>query len=95
MMNELAGKVALVTGGTKGIGKAISLKLAELGADVVVTFLRSRNAADAIIDQLKSLGTNPHAIRINMGAQEKLPKIFTEIKEKYGRLDILVFRTPP
>ncbi len=89
-MNELAGKVALVTGGTKGIGKAISLKLAELGADVVVTFLRSRNAADAIIDQLKSLGTNPHAIRINMGAQEKLPKIFTEIKEKYGRLDILV-----
>ncbi|NLI16900.1 MAG: SDR family oxidoreductase [candidate division Zixibacteria bacterium] len=90
MMNELAGKVALVTGGTKGIGKAISLKLAELGADVVVTFLRSRNAADAIIDQLKSLGTNPHAIRINMGAQEKLPKIFTEIKEKYGRLDILV-----
>lgn len=89
-MNELSGKVALVTGGTKGIGKAISLKLAELGADVVVTFLRSRNASDAIIDQLKSLGTNPHSIRINMGAQDKLPKIFQEIKEKYGRLDILV-----
>jgi enoyl-[acyl-carrier protein] reductase III len=90
MMNELSGKVALVTGGTKGIGKAISLKLAELGADVVVTFLRSRNASDAIIDQLKSLGTNPHSIRINMGAQDKLPKIFDEIKEKYGRVDIFV-----
>jgi enoyl-[acyl-carrier protein] reductase III len=89
-MSELSGKVALVTGGTKGIGKAISLKLAELGADVVVTYLRSRNAADAILDQLKSLGTNPHAIRINMGNQEKLPKIFEEIKAKYGRLDILV-----
>lgn len=89
-MNELSGKVALVTGGTKGIGKAISLKLAELGADVVVTYLRSRNAADAIVDQLKSLGTNPHAIRVNMGNQEKLPKIFEEIKEKYNRLDILV-----
>jgi enoyl-[acyl-carrier protein] reductase III len=90
MMSELSGKVALVTGGTKGIGKAISLKLAELGADVVVTYLRSRNAADAIVDQLKSLGTNPHAIRINMGNQEKLPKIFEEIKAKYGHLDILV-----
>ncbi len=89
-MNELSGKVALVTGGTKGIGKAISLKLAELGADVVVTFLRSRNASDAIIDQLKGLGTNPHSIRVNMGAPDKLPKIFEEIKEKYGRLDILV-----
>jgi enoyl-[acyl-carrier protein] reductase III len=89
-MSELSGKVALVTGGTKGIGKAISLKLAELGADVVVTFLRSRNASDAILDQLKSLGTNPHSIRINMGSQDKLPKIFEEIKDKYGRLDILV-----
>jgi enoyl-[acyl-carrier protein] reductase III len=89
-MSELSGKVALVTGGTKGIGKAISLKLAELGADVIVTYLRSRNAADAIVDQLKSLGSNPHAIRINMGKPEKLPKIFEEIKEKYGKLDILV-----
>jgi enoyl-[acyl-carrier protein] reductase III len=89
-MSELSGKVALVTGGTKGIGKAISLKLAELGADVVVTYLRSRNAAEAILDQLRSLGTNPHAVRINMGNHEKLPRIFEEIKEKYNRLDILV-----
>jgi enoyl-[acyl-carrier protein] reductase III len=89
-MNELSGKVALVTGGTKGIGKAIAIKLAELGADVVVVYLRSRNAAEATLDQLRSFGSNPHAVRVNMGNHDKVPKIFEEIKEKYGRLDILV-----
>jgi enoyl-[acyl-carrier protein] reductase III len=89
-MNELSGKVALVTGGTKGIGKAIAIKLAELGADVVVVYLRSRNAAEATLDQLRSFGSNPHAVRVNMGNHDKVPKIFEEIREKYGRLDILV-----
>ncbi|MCP4580147.1 MAG: SDR family oxidoreductase [candidate division Zixibacteria bacterium] len=89
-MKDLTGKVALVTGGTKGIGKSIALKLAERGADVAVNYFRSRNAADATIDELKALGSNPHAIRVNVGNHEKLPKIFAEIKEKYGHLDILV-----
>jgi len=89
-MNGLTGKVALVTGGTKGIGRAVALKLAELGADVIVTFLRSRNAAESTLDQLKALGSNPHAVRVNMGNQDKVPVIFEEIKSKYGRLDILV-----
>ncbi len=89
-MKELSGKVALVTGGTKGIGKSIALKLATLGADVVVNYFRSRNAANATIDELKAMGSNPHAVRVNIGNHEKMPKIFDEIKEKYGKLDILV-----
>ena len=89
-MKELSGKVALVTGGSKGIGKSIALKLAELGADVVVNYFRSRNAANDTIKELKDLGTNPHAVRANIGNHEKSAKIFTEIEDKYGKLEILI-----
>jgi len=89
-MKELSGKVALVTGGTKGIGKSVALKLAEKGADVVVNYLRSRNAAEETLEQLRQLGSKAHAVRVNIGNHEKMPKLFDEIKEKYGRLDILI-----
>lgn len=87
---EFEDKVALVTGGTKGIGKSIALKLAEGGANVVVNYLRSRNAADETMERLKSYGGNHHAIRCNIGNHEKMPRVYEEIKEKYGRLDILI-----
>jgi enoyl-[acyl-carrier protein] reductase III len=87
---DFKGKVALVTGGTKGIGKSIALKLAEGGANVVINYLRSRNAADQTLEQLKELGGDHHAIRCNIGNHEKMPKVYEEIQEKYGRLHILV-----
>jgi len=87
---EFQGKIALVTGGTKGIGKSIALKLAEGGANVVVNYLRSRNAADETLTQLKSFGGDHRAIRCNIGNHEKMPGVYEEIREKYGRLDILV-----
>lgn len=87
---EFAGKVALITGGTKGIGKCIALKLAEAGANVAVNYLRSRNAADETISELGKFGGEHLAIRCNIGNHEKMPKVIEEVKEKYGRLDILV-----
>jgi len=87
---EFEGKVALITGGTKGIGKAIALKLAAGGADVAVNFLRSRNAADQTLRELAEFGGQHHAIRCNIGNTEKMPKVFEEVKEMYGRLDIFV-----
>ncbi|OQX92514.1 MAG: enoyl-ACP reductase [candidate division Zixibacteria bacterium 4484_95] len=89
-MKELSGKVALVTGGTRGIGKAIALNLAKMGADVVVNYFKSRNAAEATLKELETVGSNAHAVRVNVGNYEKVPKIFDEIREKYGKLDILV-----
>ena len=83
-------KVALVTGGTKGIGKSIALKLAEGGANVVINYLRSRNAADETLAQLNSFGGDYCAIRCNIGNHEKMGKVYEEIRERYGRLDILV-----
>lgn len=89
-MKELSGKVALITGGTKGIGKSVAIKLAEMGADVVVNYFRSRNAAEATLEELRKLGSNAHAVRLNIGNHEKVPRLFEEIKEKYGRLDVLI-----
>jgi len=84
------GKVALVTGGTKGIGKSIALKLAAGGANVAVNYLRSRNAAAQTLEELHRFGGDHIAIRCNIGNHEKMPKIFEEVREKYGKLDIFI-----
>jgi enoyl-[acyl-carrier protein] reductase III len=87
---EFEGKIALVTGGTKGIGKCVALKLAQGGANVAVNYLRSRNAADQTLEELKRFGGEHIAIRCNIGNHEKMHKVFDDVREKYGRLDILV-----
>jgi enoyl-[acyl-carrier protein] reductase III len=90
MNKEYEGKVALITGGTKGIGKSIALKLAEGGANVAVNYLRSHNAANDTLKELSVFGGEHHAIRCNIGNHEKMHKVFDEVREKYGRLDIFV-----
>lgn len=90
MDKELQGKVAFVSGGTKGIGKCIAEKLAEKGANVVVNYFRSRSAADETVEKIKSFGVESYAHRANMGNHEQLPAIFEGIKERFGKLDILI-----
>jgi enoyl-[acyl-carrier protein] reductase III len=90
MEKELQGKVAFVSGGTKGIGRCIAEKLAEKGAHVVVNYFRSRSAANETVEKIKSLGVESYAHRANMGNHEQLPAIFDGIKERFGKLDILV-----
>jgi enoyl-[acyl-carrier protein] reductase III len=87
---ELDGKVAVVTGGTKGIGRSISLKLAQRGCNVVVNYFRSRSAADATVAELQGLGVEALAIRGNIGNKDFHPKLFEEIHAKFGKVDILV-----
>ncbi|MGE5176360.1 MAG: enoyl-[acyl-carrier-protein] reductase FabL [Hyphomicrobiales bacterium] len=87
---ELKGKTALVTGGTRGIGKAIAIDLAEMGADVAINFFRSRESAKATVQELESKGVRAMALRANMGNEEQIPGMFAELKEKFGKLDILV-----
>jgi len=89
-MAELKGKTALVTGGTRGIGRAIALALAGLGADVAINFFRSREAAKAAVDDIQKKGVRALAVRANMGNEEQIPKMFGEIKSEFGKLDILV-----
>lgn len=87
---ELAGKTAFVSGGTKGIGLSIAEKLAQQGADVVINYFRSRSAAKEAVEKIKSYGVECYAHRANMGNHEQLPAIFEGIKERFGKLDILI-----
>ena len=89
-MAELKGKSALVTGGTRGIGKAIALALAEMGADIAINFFRSRDSAKATVAEIEKKGVKGIALRANMGNEEQIPPMFQEIKSTFGKLDILV-----
>ena len=87
---ELAGKLALVTGGGRGIGRAVALALAERGADVLVNFFRNEDAAAATADEARALGREAATIRGHVGDPDRVERMFGQIAERWGRLDILV-----
>jgi enoyl-[acyl-carrier protein] reductase III len=87
---SIKGKIALITGGSRGIGQAITLKLASEGADVVINCLRKRKVAEETAEKARAMGVKAHAIRANLAEPEKIEEMFAEIKEMFGRLDILV-----
>lgn len=87
---SLKGKIALVTGGSRGIGRAISLKLASEGADIIINFFRKRSTAEATAQEVQAKGAKAYLTKANVGEPEEVDRMFTEIAEKFGRLDILV-----
>ncbi len=87
---NLQGQVALVTGGSRGIGRAIALRLAEAGAHVAINYLRQRTAAEETVAAIRALGRQALAIRANVGEHEAIEEMVGEIKKEFGRLDILV-----
>jgi len=86
----LAGKVALITGGSRGIGRAITLKLAEEGADVVINFFRKKSTAESTAQEARDRGVKAHIIKANVGEPEQIGSMFDEIESQFGQLDILV-----
>lgn len=86
---SLSGKVALVTGGSRGIGKAIALGLAKFGADVAVT---SRKLPDLeeVAKEIKGLGRRSMAVATHVGRTEEISNLVPKIKDELGRIDILV-----
>lgn len=89
-MGTFTGKVALVTGGTRGIGKAIALKLAREGADVVINYSRSKDAADAAVAEIAALGVRAEAMQCDVGDREAVFAMVRETGERFGRIDVLV-----
>ena len=86
---SLSGKVALVTGGSRGIGKAIAVGLAKFGADVAVT---SRKLPDLeeVATEIKRLGRKSMAVAAHVGRMEEINNLVPKIKDEFGRIDILV-----
>jgi enoyl-[acyl-carrier protein] reductase III len=85
-----AGKIALVTGGGRGIGRAISLELASRGADVIVNFVRNQAPAEEVAQQIAALGRQASTIRANVGKTGDIHKLFDHIEERFDGLDFFI-----
>ena len=83
-------KVAMVTGSSRGLGKALAIELAKQGYDIVVNYARSRSAAEETVKEIEALGRKAIMIRANVGDVEKLRTMFEQVKEEFGRLDVFV-----
>jgi 3-oxoacyl-[acyl-carrier protein] reductase len=89
-MSILNNKIAVVTGGSRGIGKAISLSLAEAGADVLLLYRQSGSGADSVVAQITGMGRRSRAYQADVSIHAEAKQIVEAILADYGRIDILV-----
>ncbi len=89
-MFELDGKVALVTGSSRGLGKGIALALAEAGADVVINYASSQDEAERVSKEIIEMGRKSIAVKADVRSETEVAELFAIVKKEFGKLDILV-----
>ena len=90
MTGALDGKVAVVTGSSRGIGKAAALALAEQGGKIVVNYARSSEAADAVVAQIEGMGGEAIALQADVSKADEVDALIKATMDKFGRIDVLV-----
>src|SRR4051812_6033792 len=89
-MSKLAGKTAIVTGASKGIGAGIARHLAAAGAKVVVNYASSKEGADKVVADITAAGGTAIAVQGDVSKQADIDRLFAETKAAYGQLDVLI-----
>lgn len=90
MSDLLAGQVAIVTGASRGIGRAIALQLAQIGAKVAVNYASSSGAADELVAQIASNGGEAIAVQADVSKADQIDALVSTVMDKWGRIDVLV-----
>ena len=85
-----AGRAAIVTGGTRGIGRAIAVELAQRGADVAFNYAKSAEAADALKSELEAMGVRALSVQCDVAHTDAAAEMVKQVKEAFGRIDFLV-----
>ena len=89
-MINLSGKVALITGSSRGIGRACALRLAEAGADIVVNYVTSSSAAERVAEEIQAMGRRVAVVKADVSEKDDVEAMMEFVDQQFGKLDILI-----
>ncbi len=90
MRQNLAGRIAVVTGGSRGIGRAVALRLASSGATVIINYNKNEEMAKSLLEELKAKGYSGEILRFDVSDEKEVSENFSYIIKNYGKIDILI-----